>query len=152
MSENHESGLEAGYDYQGRKVVAVLASDLGAGTAMNVMGHLSVSLGAYADGALMGRHPLLDGSGVEHTGIARYPIIVTKVKRSRLRRLIDDARGTPGLLLCDYPEEMLATGHDDELADALAGRSEESLSYLGAVLYGESSEVDRLTGKFTLWR
>ena len=37
------------YDYRSRKTVIALASNLETGIALNVVGHLSISLGAYGD-------------------------------------------------------------------------------------------------------
>ncbi|WP_344444515.1 DUF2000 domain-containing protein, partial [Kitasatospora nipponensis] len=119
-SERAADGDGDAYDYRARKITAVLASDLAPGVALNVLGHLSVALGAHADDTLMGRPLLLDGSGGRHLGIARYPVVVTRAKRARIRRLVDEAKQQPDLLCCDYPEQMLTTGHDVELAAALA--------------------------------
>lgn len=139
------------YEYGERKVVAVLASTLAPGVAVNVVGHLCVAVGRYGDSQLMGRPILEDGSGVEHVGIARYPVIITKVRPGRLRRFIEEARAEPELLLVDYPQEMLDTGHDDELAERLAAATEGDIEYLGAIVYGPASVVTALSGKFTLY-
>lgn len=140
------------YDYAERKLVAVLASSLEVGQALNVLGHLAIAIGVNADGHLLGRPRLLDGSGVAHLGIARYPLIVTKTKLTRLSRLIREARRCSDLLMADYPEQMLSTGHDDELAESLACVKEDQLRYLGALFYGKAELVTQWTGKFSLWR
>lgn len=140
------------YDYKEKKIVAVLASNLDCGVALNVMGHLAIAIGAFADSSLMGKPHHVDGSGVSHRGISKYPVIVTNVKPGRLRRLIEDARQHPSILLIDYPEQMLHTGHDNELTEALASTPEEKINYLGAILYGDGLPVSELTGKFSLWR
>ena len=140
------------YDYREKKMVAVLSSKISPDVAINVIGHLSVSVGAYADSELMGRKNLIDSSGISHFGISRYPFIATKVKPAKLRKAIEEARKNPSLQVFDYPIQMLETAHDDELAESLANVTEESLEYLGAIIYGKSSDVDRITGKFTLWK
>jgi len=139
------------YDYSSKKIVVTLAANLSPGAAVNIVAHLSVAAGAYITDDLMGRRWLVDASGIEHTGIARYPVIVTKVKQSRLRRLLQDARDRKELFTVDYPAQMLSTGHDDELAQELASVSESDLDYLGVLLYGDSAAVGELTGRFTLW-
>ena len=45
----------ANYNYRQKKIVAVLASNLEIGVAFNVIGHLAISIGAYADKEIMGR-------------------------------------------------------------------------------------------------
>jgi len=140
------------YDYKQKKIVAVLASNLDAGVALNVIGHLAISVGAYGGEDLMGRPKLFDATGVAHVGISKYPVIVTKVKQGRLKRLIQEARQFHQIIIVDYPEQMLSTGHDDELADAISSTAEEEINYLGAVLYGDNEVISRLTGNFSLWR
>ncbi len=140
------------YDYRAKKVVAVVAANVEPGIALNVIGHLGIALGAHADAGLMGRAQLTDGSGVHHVGISRYPVIVTRVKQGRLRRLVEEARQQEGLVLVDYPEQMLTTAHDDDLAKSLAGSIEPALVYLGAILFGDAGVLTELTGKFTLWK
>ena len=140
------------YNYKEKKTVAVLASNLETGVAFNVIGHLAISIGAYAEADLMGRSKLFDASGISHLGISKYPFIITKVKPSKLRRLIQDARQHSDIILADYPEQMLTTGHDDELATVISTVKEEDINYLGAILYGNTEIITELTGKFTLWR
>jgi hypothetical protein len=139
------------YDYDARKTVVVLAGNLEPGIAMNVLGHLTLSIGAHGGDELMGRHELVDASGIAHVGISRYPVIVTKAKPTQLRRLVEVARREADVLLVDYPEHMLQTGHDDELTAALGRVSEADITYLGAALYGDSEVVSQLTGRFSLW-
>lgn len=140
------------YNYTERKIVATLASDLSSGVAMNVLGHMSIALGAIPDMDILGKAWHVDSSGERHAGIARYPFIVTRVKRKRLRQLIHEARTVEEVWLIDFPTQMLETGHDNELAESIEKIREEDIEYLGAVVYGSSAAVSNLTGKFTLWR
>ncbi|OQW92506.1 MAG: hypothetical protein BWK78_01550 [Thiotrichaceae bacterium IS1] len=140
------------YDYKQKKIVAVLSSKLETGVALNVIGHLAVSIGAYSDKELMGRPHLQDASGVKHTGIAKYPFVITKANPTKIRKLIVDARLKEDVLIADYPEQMLTTGHDDELAESLLVVKEEEINYLGVIFYGNSDSVTELTGKLSLWR
>lgn len=130
----------------------MLSSNLEMGVALNVIGHLSISVGAYADETIMGNKVLFDKTGIEHIGISKYPFVITKVKPNRLKRLIDEVKQEKNLLLVDYPKEMLLTGHDDELVSALLEIENTDIEYLGAVLYGDASLVSSFTGKFTLWK
>ncbi|GJQ61147.1 MAG: DUF2000 domain-containing protein [Calditrichaeota bacterium] len=140
------------YDYSGKKIVAVLASNLEIGIAFNVLGHIALSMGAYAEDDIMGRKELCDKSGINHFGISKYPFIITKVKPGRLKRLVNEAREANDLLMIDYPKEMLDTAHDDELADQISQKENSDIEYLGAVIYGDSKTVSSLTGKFMLWK
>uniref|UniRef100_UPI0040568A7F DUF2000 domain-containing protein n=1 Tax=Agathobacter sp. TaxID=2021311 RepID=UPI0040568A7F len=139
------------YDYREKKIVAVLNSALETGVALNVVGHLAVSIGCYAQ-EHMGKNPLLDADGVKHLGIARYPFIITKAKPNKIRAAIEKARENDNILFADYPQQMLETGHDNELAESLAKAQEKDLSYLGAVFYGPTEDINEITGKFSLYK
>ena len=139
------------YNYKDKKIVAIIASNVEPAIMTNVIGHLAVSVGKYIDDDFMGRPILVDKSGIEHKGISKYPFITTKVKQGKLRKAIEEARDA-GLFVADFPQEMLDTGHDDELAEAIANKNEEDLVYLGAIICGDSKNVDEITGRFQLWR
>lgn len=139
------------YDYRARKTVIAIASELAPGVAANVIGHLALAIGHRMEAADMGQHPLLDAAGVAHSGISRYPVIVVTAKATRLRRLLEEARAAKDLLLVDYPEQMMSTGHDDELVTTLQAADSSSLRYLGVALHGNSETLKPLSGKFSLW-
>jgi hypothetical protein len=140
------------YDYAEKKTVIVLADSLAAGQALNVAGHLSISAGAWAPRDLMGRPSLTDADGGGHAGISRYPVIVTQGTARRIGMTRQEALGMSGVFVADFPECMLATGHDDELAARLAEQKSENLTYLGVLVFGPVELVSRLTRRFSLWK
>ena len=139
------------YNYGEKKIVAVVKSDLDFGIALNVIGHLAVSFGHNALGH-MGHPVLTDASGVRHLGIAKYPFIITKGKGEKIRAAIELARVKKNIVFVDYPQQMLETGHDDELAQSLASIDEKQLTYFGAIFYGKTEDVSAITGKFSLYK
>jgi hypothetical protein len=145
--------MSSSYNYREKKVVAILAKTLTPGVALNVLGHLAISLGAHCeDNELMGATELPDAAGVVHRGISKYPVIITQVKQSTVRRSIEHARQNARLFLTDYPKQMLETGHDDDLASAIASTNEKDMEYLGAIIFGPAEDVDQITRKYSLWR
>lgn len=101
-------------NYEDKKIVGIIASNVEPSVALNVIGHLSVAIGKYSDEEIMGQ-----------------PII---------------------LLVADYPKDMLETRTDDELVESINGKENDKLEYLGAVIYGNTKDVNEITGKFQLWR
>ena len=140
------------YNYHEKKIVLVLFEKVEMGVALNICGHLSIALGALIEKSLLGRLEHTDASGIKHTGISKYPVIITKTKSGKLRNAINEARKNQAITMIDYPKDMLETGHDDELNSSISGKEEDQFEYLGAIFYGESSEVANITGKFSLWR
>ncbi len=47
---------------------------------------------------------------------------------------------------------MLDTKTDDELVEAIRLKENDKLEYLGAIIYGNTKDVDSITGKYQLWR
>ena len=139
-------------NYEDKKIVGVIASNVEPAVALNVIGHLSVAIGKYSESEIMGKPILTDKSGVSHLGISRFPFIITKVKAGKLKAAIDMAMSNPNLLVADYPKEMLETRTDEELVSAINEKENEKLEYLGAVIYGNTKDVNEITGKFQLWR
>ena len=106
-------------NYEDKKIVAIIATNVDARTAMNVIGHLAISIGKYSDNEIMGKKELIDNSGISHLGISKFPFIVTKVKVNKLKKAISLARQNPNIMVADYPKEMLETRTDEELIEAI---------------------------------
>ena len=62
------------------------------------------------------------------------------------------AKDNNNLLVADYPRDMLDTRTDEELVSSINSKENDQLEYLGAVIYGNTKDVDEITGKFQLWR
>lgn len=139
-------------NYEDKKIVGIIASNVEPAVALNVIGHLAISIGKYSNGEIMGKPVITDKSGIEHLGISQFPFIITKVKSGKLKNAIDIAKSNSNLLVADYPKDMLDTRTDNELVESISSKENDKLEYLGAVIYGNSKDVDEITGKFQLWR
>lgn len=140
------------YTYSEKKIVIILDNQLESWMALNVVGHLSVSLGALIDSDLMGREELTDASGVKHKGISKYPIVVLSARKDKLAQALANARTIPEIYVGDYPKEMLDTAHDDELCQVIALKESDKMDYLGVLLFGASEPINNITRKFSLWK
>jgi len=138
-------------NYEDKKIVGIIATNVEAKVALNVIGHLSIAIGKYADENIMGQSTITDKSGVNHMGISRFPLIVTKVKAGKLKSAIDKAKNNPNLMVADYPKDMLITRTDEELVESISSKENDTLEYLGAIIYGNTKDVNEITGKFQLW-
>ena len=139
-------------NYEDKKIVGIIASNVEPSIALNVIGHLAISIGKYSDKEIMGKPTITDKSGIKHLGISQFPFIITKVKAGKLKNAIDIAKQNPNLIVADYPKEMLETRTNQELVDSIESKENEKLEYLGAVIYGNTEDVDQITGKYQLWR
>lgn len=139
-------------NYEDKKIVGIIASNVEPSVALNVIGHLAISIGKYSKDEIMGKPIITDKSGIEHLGISQFPFIITKVKSGKLKNAIELAKQNPNLLVADYPREMLDTRTDEELVSAISSKENDKLEYLGAVIYGNTKDVNEITGKYQLWR
>lgn len=139
-------------NYEDKKIVGIIATNVDASVALNVIGHLAISIGKYSNSDIMGKPIITDKSGINHLGISKFPFIITKVKPGKLKLAIEKAKSNPNLLVADYPKDMLETRTDEELVVSINSKENEQLEYLGAIIYGDSKEVNEITGKFQLWK
>lgn len=139
-------------NYEDKKIVGIIASNVEPAVALNVIGHLAISIGKYSNEEIMGKSKITDKSGIEHLGISRFPFIITKVKAGKLKNTIELAKSNPNLLVADYPKDMLDTRTDEELVSSISSKENDKLEYLGAIIYGNTKDVNEITGKFQLWR
>ncbi len=139
-------------NYEDKKIVGIIATNVDPSVALNVIGHLSISIGKYSEPEIMGQKTITDASGINHLGISKFPFIITKVKPSKLAATIALAKSNPNLLVADYPRDMLETRTDEELIESISSKENDKLEYLGAIIYGDTKEVNEITGKFQLWK
>ena len=139
-------------NYEDKKIVGIIASNVEPSIALNVIGHLAIAIGKYSNNEIMGQPIIMDKSGINHLGISQFPFIITKVKAGKLKIAIEMAKSNPNLLVADYPKDILDTRTDEELVNSIQSKENDKLEYMGAIIYGDTKEVDEITGKFQLWR
>lgn len=139
-------------NYEDKKIVGIIATNVDPTIALNVIGHLAIAIGKYSNNEIMGKSIITDKSGINHVGISQFPFIVTKVKTSKLKSAIDKAKENPNLLVADYPRDMLETRTDNDLVKSIESKENSELEYLGAIIYGNTDDVNEITGKFQLWK
>ncbi len=132
------------------KTVALLSTALDVSTALNVMGHLALGLGAACPTGLIRSPFYRDADGVEHRGVSAWPLIILKTRPSKLRAALDRVRMLPDVVTVDYPREVLTTSTDEELIRALRTRRADDLDYLGVMAHGPIGQIDAVFRGFSL--
>ena len=134
-----------------RRFVIVVRSDLEPWQIMNTISHIATKI----------------GRGVEHfeTGLTfnakdgfsfprntQYPIMIFRAKSSDgLRTLLQGAKEAQ-LPYLAFIREMIDYNDDAELQQALDGKTEAELEYLGIGMFGDNGILKELTKKFSLWK
>jgi lysyl-tRNA synthetase class 2 len=139
------------YDYKDRKIIAIINPELSPGLAANALGHMAFSAGRYADATWMGRPTLTDADGHPHTGISKYPFVVLGAAPAQIKDIVVKSRKLDGVNSVDYPQEMFDTGHDDDLAAAMAKARDKSIEYHAVLIWGEVNALKKLTQGLRLY-
>ena len=129
------------------KVAIVVREDLAGWQKLNVTAFLASGV-AHASDGIMGL-PYEDGSGNTYLAMLREPVLVYAADAAGLTRTHERAlrRGLPAAL---YPEELFATGNDDDNRAAVKAVTVEKLALVGLGVYGPRTEVDKVTKGLTL--
>jgi hypothetical protein len=132
------------------KTVVLISSKLDKPTALNVVGHLALALGAAHGSQLVVTAAYRDLSGVDHRGVSAFPFVTLHTRPNKLRTAIAAARADQHLVTVDYPREVLTTGTDGELRHAIETAEEGDLEYLGVIAHGPRESVDAIFSSFSL--
>ncbi|EOA9033868.1 TPA: DUF2000 domain-containing protein [Vibrio harveyi] len=138
-------------DENQKRFVAVISKKVEVGRAVNVLGHLSVSLAnQLSDGdAVYIDYQDLDGN--VHPNISHYPFIVLRADNSnKIRKLRQEAHDK-GILFSDFTHTMVEGGSEVQ-QQTTKNTLEAELEYLGICLFGETETLRELTKKFSLYR
>ncbi|WP_045385424.1 DUF2000 domain-containing protein [Vibrio rotiferianus] len=138
-------------DENQKRFVAVISKKVEVGRAVNVLGHLSVSLASQlSDGdAVYTDYHDLDGN--VHPNISHYPFIVLRADNSnKIRKLRQEALGK-SIRFSDFTHTMVEGGSEVQ-QQTTKNTPEAELQYLGICLFGETETLRELTKKFSLYR
>ncbi|HDZ5417197.1 TPA: DUF2000 domain-containing protein [Vibrio harveyi] len=138
-------------DENQKRLVAVISKKVEVGRAVNVLGHLSVSLAnQLSDGdAIYIDYQDLDGN--VHPNISHYPFIVLRADNSnKIRKLRQEALDK-SIPFSDFTHTMVEGGSEVQ-QQTTKNTSEAELEYLGICLFGETETLRELTKKFSLYR
>ncbi|KIF51157.1 DUF2000 domain-containing protein [Vibrio owensii] len=138
-------------DENQKRFVAVISKKVEVGRAVNVLGHLSVSLAnqlSDGDAVYIDYHDL---DGNVHPNISHYPFIVLRADNSnKIRKLRQEALDKD-IPFSDFTHTMVVGGSEIQ-QQTTKNTPEADLEYLGICLFGETETLRELTKKFSLYR
>ncbi|HHP0478705.1 TPA: DUF2000 domain-containing protein [Vibrio campbellii] len=138
-------------DENQKRFVAVISKKVEVGRAVNVVGHLSVSLAnQLSDGdTVYTDYHDLDGN--VHPNISHYPFIVLRADNAnKIRKLRQEALDK-SILFSDFTHTMVEGGSEVQ-QQTTKNTLEAELEYLGICLFSETETLRELTKKFSLYR
>jgi len=133
-----------------KKFVAVLDESLETGIAMNILGHMTVSMGSRAQDAV-GVDGFSDASDFTHEGMSKWPFIVLKAPREKIKEIYEKVKES-NLVVVGAPEEVYTTYDDESFVKEVSAKKKEEIVYYGLCVYGDKEEVDGYTGGLSLYK
>lgn len=133
-----------------KKFVAVLDEGLETGVAMNILGHMTVSMGNRVQDVL-GVDGFSDASGFTHEGMSKWPFIVLKAPREKIKEIYEKVKESE-LVVVGAPEEVYTTYDDENFVKEVSAKQKEGIIYYGLCVYGDKVEVDEYTGRLSLYK
>lgn len=139
-------------DENAKRFIAVLNKKVEIGRLMNALGHMTARLVAQIDDVkelcFLDYH---DANGGIHPAISHYPFIVLRADNANKIRKVRDELIQRQIPFTDFVDTM-TIGTSAEQRQATAERIESELDYFGICMFGDTEELKKITGKFTLFR
>ncbi len=136
--------------------VAVAIINSGAGLErwqeLNTIAHLSAAFGAREGRGLFMQDTVRTQDEHEIFLNIRHAIMIRTAPGSAVLINLADSARQAGLHVAEFTREMLDTTNDKKVAAAVAEKSRKDVEYLGLLVFGEKSEVDRLTADRPLYQ
>jgi hypothetical protein len=133
-----------------KKFVAVLNKAGDISQLLNALGHITAGLaGSIGDSQLLSLINYEDAEGNIYPHISEYPFIVLKGNSNKIREF------RMALIQKEMPYSCflntMTHGGSDVQVENTKQKKSEDLDILAVVTFGEKSEIDLLTKKFSLW-
>jgi lysyl-tRNA synthetase class 2 len=139
-------------DEKTKRFVAVLNKKVETGRLMNALGHITAGLVAGSGQAKdMCFLQYEDADGGAHPNISHFPFIALKADNSNKIRQVREECIKRGIPYGDFTSTMTLGTSEDQRAGTKK-TAEKDLDYFGIVLFGETEELKKITGKFSLFQ
>jgi hypothetical protein len=130
------------------KLVALINKDIEPGVAMNALAHMSIGIGSTLKASELELDNYIDQNSNYYPNISRMPFIILRAKSSEIRKSVNSAR-EQNIKFGVFINTMTGGGYQEQLENT-RGTPEESLTYYGAVLFGDFDKVSQITKRFSL--
>lgn len=131
------------------KFVAVLNKKIQTGKIMNALAHMTVGLAKSYPDKDMAVISYTDKDGGNHFA-SKWPYIILKADNSNKIRTLRHALIEKNIPFASFTSAMIVGGWEAQVEKSKA-TPEAELEYYGICMFGDKSELDELTKKFSLW-
>ena len=129
-----------------KKVVVVINLEFNDGwIPYNGITHISLAMGQRLTADWFGEHPLETKDEKAFSGILKYPVIVKEANLAVLRKIVKRAFYDATIRLVCFTTEMIETGPDADLVNAMGNRFADDLIFTAVAIAGEKKRVDEIT-------
>lgn len=117
---------------------------------MNTIAHLTASLGAREGKGLLYQDSISTKDGIDIALNIQHAIMIKSSNSAdELRDLLERAK-QHRLEVTEFTREMIETTNDKKVIEITASKDYEEVEFLGVLVFGDKSEVEKLTEQFSL--
>lgn len=140
-------------DITTHKFVAILNKKVAIGKAMNVLGHMTVSLVAQASPQEIDEMAIVDYQDKDNNShkASKDSFVVLRADNGNQIRNVRNAAKEMGIKFIDFAHTMQEGTYVEQL-DRTSQTSESELEYYGILLFGRIEDISSITKKFSLWQ
>lgn len=119
---------------------------------MNAVAHLNASHAARGGKGLIQQDTIDTKDGDKVKLNVQHAIMIKEAKNNKeLLDLIDKAKARD-LEVVEFIRKMVETSDDKKLIDAAKKQNKKDIDFLGVLVYGKKSKVEKITDKFKLYK
>ncbi len=132
------------------KLVAVMNKSIESGVIMNALAHMSIAFGAKIGAEKLHLVDYIDKDGNTYPDISKMPFIILRENSNKIRTLYRQAveLNIPHSV---FTNTMTEGGWEDQISRTKISHQEDLIFY-GIILFGEYTQLNELTKKFSLWK
>ena len=133
------------------KLIVIIKDGLEIGKAMNALSFAMLGFGAnVVEKEEIKLNKYEDAEGNVHKNISEMPIIVLRAGSNKIRTIKEKAKEI-GLKFVDFVDTMSIGTYEEEYKLTKTKKDQE-LEYWALVLFGDSEQLNELTGKLSLYK
>lgn len=119
---------------------------------MNTIAHLNAAFAARKGKELFLQDTITTKESAKINLNIQHAIMIKQTKSNKdILNLIKSAKDKD-LDVSEFIREMIETTDDAKIIESVAKKKHEEVEYLGALVFGKKSTVEKLTEKFKLWK
>ena len=134
-----------------KRISIVINRELESWQVLNTVSHISAYYGQKLGRDLTTGEFFKTADGIQLQRNSQYPIIALQANKEDLQTFAHKVQQDSDIDSMCFFREMIETTDDSEIVKSLSKKDFNEVEILGIGIFGENSEVKRMTSQFGLW-